>query len=1448
MRSLTTFHLQIFLFLICVLLGLNSILLAVESGSSARISCQTDQSSAQLSFKADQFQTEIIQTDEGFKSLILIDNEPVIEENGFPVIPFISRSILIPLEGNVYLETTNVSYRTFDNLQLVQADLSDYSENLKTNHTKFSGSKFENYFSADEDGFWPPEPVTIGDVAILRGYRIINFRIHPVQYNITTGETRFNEEIEFHFSFDSDIPAVESYSNLAYPSLNAWRALNNLVENPPPIPSRDDLLSSEYLYIVPQVNNVDETLQPLIEWRKRQGHRVRVEHVQNGNNNRANVHEIIREAYADDPPVEFVALVGDGGGSDISIQAATNAGDYQYTLLEGNDELPDIALGRISCENIGELERIVDKLVSYESTPYMDETEWYLQGAVVAGHRQNGLGTVLVAKYVRRELYKIGFTEVRSWLHTEDGEISGNQPFVSNVFDWGISCFSYRAYQYMNRLPTNVIDNLANRRGRWPAVLAISCNTGDFVGNADGHTEHFLRARGGGIGAIGTATAGTAPQYNNMMAGGTWKGIYKSKLYAFGWGMNNGKYELWQAYNGFDNRYQGFMDWNNLMGDPGTHIWTGIPALINVEHPEMVPIGGSSVIVNVTNAEGVELSDALVCLYQEDEVHLTRFTDNNGQAVFAIDPESLTEGQCMITVTKHNIHPYLGEIAIQSPQFFLGIEEFRIDDDENGNSSGNNNGIINPNETIELELTITNIGEETPVGILTMHLESLSPFIEVPQNDIEVVRSPNPGESVAITFLLDVDSSCPDSDDHLLQLLINNNESMWESAVSIPVEAPLISVADQNLNQGRLSPGEATNFNPTLSNDGRFGMAPSSVILTCENEVVSILRNEAEYDSIEAQGQLRAEGNGFRVQPNILTIPGMQVEFMLVVNSESEFSDTCYTTVTIGRPERSDPFGPDDYGYICFDSNDEDWEMAPEYNWIEINPNIDGNDFDGTDLGIEDATDNQDASIAIALPFDFQYYGEVFDTLTICSNGWAAFGDQEEFAAFRNRRIGQALGPDAMLCAWWDNLVLRDNSAILSHYDAENGKFIIEWSQMRRLISGGVGAEETFEIILYDPDVHPSYTGDGAITFQYKEVTNENRQARNDTPFCTIGIGNLDDSGGLEYTYWNTNAPGASPIQNEMAITFTTALTIITGTLEGTVYNAATEAGIPDAIVSSRGFSALTDENGFYTLDILIGEDLSLTASAEGYLDSTKFGFDIVENDTQTVDFGLLFSSFSLSHDRIDQALGLNESIDIEIGINNEGNGPLRWSSERSYGEGESGFGSRIRSLLVGPEVNDLGLEAVAFAEDNFYVAGQNGQDPNMIYVFDSEGEHIDQFEQRGNSRVGFEDMTYGEGLLWGSGERNILGFDLEGRLVESFSGPFINNKALAIDSDHDRMWVTTRNQAIVGVNLEGDRIENIATDLTNITGMAYWADDPDGFNLWVLDDPGQNRSIVYKI
>ena len=104
-----------------------------------------------------------------------------------------------------------------------------------------------------------------------------------------------------------------------------------------------------------------------------------------------------------------------------------------------------------------------------------------------------------------------------------------------------------------------------------------------------------------------------------------------------------------------------------------------------------------------------------------------------------------------------------------------------------------------------------------------------------------------------------------------------------------------------------------------------------------------------------------------------------------------------------------------------------------------------------------------------------------------------------------------------------------------TYYDAARHRFIVEWSRLRNR-RDTLHTSETFQLILYDPAFYPTATGDGEIVFQYLQVQHVDSAHY----FGTVGIGNRDQTDGLEYAYGPILPPTSVWVDSGVAIKFTT--------------------------------------------------------------------------------------------------------------------------------------------------------------------------------------------------------------------------------------------------------------------------------------------------------------------
>ncbi|MCD4819446.1 MAG: choice-of-anchor D domain-containing protein [Candidatus Cloacimonetes bacterium] len=188
--------------------------------------------------------------------------------------------------------------------------------------------------------------------------------------------------------------------------------------------------------------------------------------------------------------------------------------------------------------------------------------------------------------------------------------------------------------------------------------------------------------------------------------------------------------------------------------------------------------------------------------------------------------------------------------------------------------------------------------------------------------------------------------------------------------------------------------------------------------------------------------------------------------------------------------------GPDSFGYSWKDSNESD---GPIYNWIDISSV-------GTSISLADG----EVAGPFALGFNFAFYGNIYSSINICSNGFLSF--TSTYYLYLNYPIPDPYRPNNLLAFFWDGLEPPAGGSI--YYYQDNDCFIVQFDQIQRYIND-TGAI-TAQVIIYE---------NGNILYQYAVVPTLLNS-------CTIGIENATGDDGLQVIYNDIY------VENELAILF----------------------------------------------------------------------------------------------------------------------------------------------------------------------------------------------------------------------------------------------------------------------------------------------------------------------
>ena len=1153
---------------------------------------ESDDAGLRLSFELPKLTREEIAIENKAYQLLSFEGADFEGEAGRPAMPVFTQLVAVPNGVTVRARVAERQSETLGGYRLLPMQPEE-------------GDRFHvdaDYYSGAVASLTPPA-VEVSEVGIMGGLPVVSVTLRPVEFDPVSGDVLVSSSMELALDFEgAPLPLERDYVPESIADLyrdrvvGADRILDNVTEGP-----------GTYLLIYTTGSGISGDIDDIVEWRSKQGYNVIATSTSGaGGNNTTSIKNYIQNIYNSvDPPLEFITLVGDASGTYGLATYYENVGsgydgegDHYYTMLEGGDILPDAHIGRLSIGGTSDMSNITDKILGYESTPEMSDPGWYKRACLVGDESSSGITTIFVSQWAKHLLIEEGWTDIDTiW----GGNFSSQMVASLNQ---GMTWFSYRGY-WGNSGYTSGHAQAQTNGLKLPFVVDITCDTGTF-GSGTAMNEAFLRAaNGGGIGAIATATIGTHTRYNNAIFNGIAWTYLKSGNHYQGAALTGGKLSMYENYFlSQPGTTEEWMVWNNLMGDPATNLWTDVPADLDVTHPGTLHIGANTVAVNVMS-EGFPLEGARVSIWKDGDVLSHAYTDQFGDAFVPMDASS--QGTLYVTVTGHDLYPYQGTLSLGSQSVFCALNGTTVDGD----------GRVNPGETIALGTRLYNYGSSSASSV-TATLSENDPYLTVIDGSDSYGTIPSGGSawgSGGFTFAVSADTP----NDHVAQfeLVAVSGVNSWTSLVELIVDSGEFTVQSFDFSGpgGDLNPGESGTLSLTIRNDGNIATGAISATLSSETPWITVSDADGSFGSAGIGSSVNNAGNPFSIAVAADCFDGHLANLFLLLEYNGGAEELVEFQLQVGNVSSNDPVGPDNYGYYAFDNTDTSYPYAAVYDWVEIDPAYGG---PGTDTGLYDFGWEQDDVRQYDLPFDFQYYGDTYDRISICSNGWFSFGEFD-VPLYRNWSLPSPGTPPNVVAVYWDNLDMSGTNKVYHWHDTAQDRYIIQWSRMKNDYSN---ATETVQVILYDPATYPTSSGDGEMLMQYMTVN----QTDSRDGYGTVGIQNRDMTDGLLYTYWNQYAPGAMALTSGRAIRFVPVEAQITGVLAGTVTNESA-GGTPAAGVHVKlvetGQALITGEDGSFLGPVPIGE-YTVVAEHPSFEPDTLYNVLITEGLTYEHDFSLV--------------------------------------------------------------------------------------------------------------------------------------------------------------------------------------------------------------------------------
>ena len=804
---------------------------------------------------------------------IIIKNLNVTYQPGEPQLPLHIIHFLIPSGtrvSNVQIIKTE-SDTLLGNYLLYPVQepviLSKTDENIK-----FTEPKAEIYYSPLA---FPKTIIKYSGNANSGGNNIAGFFVYPMQYLPDKQKVIFYSFIQFRISTE---PTDKKYITLNNPTkaqqnhlqkITTSLAVNSKDVNQISNVRKAAILSEECQYLIITNKSYFNNFQPLVDWKTKKGVPagiVSVESIKNnyhGIDDAEKIRNCIKDYYQNYGTI-WVLL---GGDTDVvphrtafAISCGTSYNpvddeipcDLYFSDLDGNwdfnrngrygevadsvDLFPEVLVGRAAVGTRYEADTFVSKILAYEKPLDIDYQTNVLFAAEILWndpYTDSGIGKDMI-EHEKFPENVFNITKLYESLGNESeasvvSKINSGQNIINHDGHAWHSLMSVGS----GSLTSLTMEGLRNHPkygilfsiGCWPAAFDRDCVAEAFLTNPQGGGVAFIGNSRYGWGSPGNPGYGYSDRYDHQF----YHALFQDKISNIGATLSLSKAHF-IPYSRQENVYRWCMYQVNLLGDPEMPIWTAKPKSISVIHPDSIVIGSSIISFQVTD-NGSPVTNAVVCIRQSFDLYQYACTGLNGEINFPVTISNASE-PILVTVTAENFQRWEGSINVISNAAYVKHNNVTLDD-----SAGNNDGFLNPAETVKLYLSFKNYGNQ-PVSDLEACLISQDSSIVV-NDSLMLIGDLAAGDSITCTdsFELTTADNCLNGDVFYQVLKIRSAiGDGWDDVITLSIATPVITFAklqvndlqEGNVNNNFPEAGENISLYIFLKNSG---LAPATNVI-----------------------------------------------------------------------------------------------------------------------------------------------------------------------------------------------------------------------------------------------------------------------------------------------------------------------------------------------------------------------------------------------------------------------------------------------------------------------------------------------------------------------------------------------------------------------------------------------------------------------------------------
>ncbi len=330
----------------------------------------------ELSFSPREPILKTIATPAGEFETVSFGDQALRGEVGAPALPTFGVLFAIPQGASVEIEYRQGEITWYEGVELhpMQPPAPD---NYETPQPEFAYDRA----AYEVDDYFPAEPVFMEEEKIMRGARVANLWITPVLYNPAAGRLGVIEDLNVAIRFIGGEGRFFSRPELHTRAFD--HLYGKLIGNYEVIEKRVEQKSSKESgarFLIITSPEFAEAADMLKTWKLQTGMPTEVFTTDVIGKKAVDIKAYIQELYDGDSPPEYILFFGDSefvptNYRTVHVSHFTLTGtDLYYACVDGDDNFPDIGIGRISVDTPFQARQRVERIINYEMNPPEDES------------------------------------------------------------------------------------------------------------------------------------------------------------------------------------------------------------------------------------------------------------------------------------------------------------------------------------------------------------------------------------------------------------------------------------------------------------------------------------------------------------------------------------------------------------------------------------------------------------------------------------------------------------------------------------------------------------------------------------------------------------------------------------------------------------------------------------------------------------------------------------------------------------------------------------------------------------------------------------------------------------------------------------------------------------------------------------------------------------------